>query len=80
MGGGRAGVTGPQPGHLVCYRDEAGSGGNTDDDISREYRCDRTDRDPDAGQDGDQRKPAATLTRTAPMFYHLGGLTIQGLR
>ena len=61
MGGGRAGVTGPQPGHLVRYRDEAGSGGNTDDDISREYRYDHTGRDP--GRSGrTARCPAESLS------------------
>jgi len=37
VGDGRAGVTGPQPDHLVRYRDEARSGSNADDDIGCEH-------------------------------------------
>jgi hypothetical protein len=36
VGDGRTGMTGPQPDHLVRYRDEARSGSNADDDIGCE--------------------------------------------
>lgn len=54
VGDGRTGVTGPQPDHLVRYRDEARSGSNADDDIGGENGYGHTDDDPDAGQHGDQ--------------------------
>ena len=53
-GDGRTGVTGPQPDHLVRYRDETRSGSDADDDISCEHGYGHPDDDPGPGQHGDQ--------------------------